>query len=124
MAKAAVLCIGTELTRGEVVNTNGNVLADALTRHGFEVTAVEIVDDDHERIVESLARLGRANAALVVTGGLGPTTDDITTEAAAARGAVQACRCRYSRGGSSYGMCSSASAQMCRAEWVAYSSTT
>jgi nicotinamide-nucleotide amidase len=84
MAKAAVLCIGTELTRGEVVNTNGNVLADALTRHGFEVTAVEIVDDDHERIVESLARLGRANAALVVTGGLGPTTDDITTEAAAA----------------------------------------
>jgi nicotinamide-nucleotide amidase len=77
------LCIGTELTRGEVVNTNGNVLAEALTRHGFEVTAIESVDDHTGRIVESLARLGRAHAALVVTGGLGPTTDDITTAAVA-----------------------------------------
>lgn len=84
MATAAVLCIGTELTRGEVVNTNGNTLADALTRLGFEVTAIEIVDDDAGRIRDSLARLGSAHAALVVTGGLGPTTDDITTAAVAA----------------------------------------
>ncbi|HWA73859.1 MAG TPA: competence/damage-inducible protein A [Polyangiaceae bacterium] len=83
MATAAVLCIGTELTRGEVVNTNGNVLAEALTRHGFEVTAIEIVDDDTARIQEALGRLGKTHSALVVTGGLGPTTDDITTAAAA-----------------------------------------
>jgi nicotinamide-nucleotide amidase len=83
MATAAVLCIGTELTRGEVVNTNGNVLAEALTRHGFEVTTIDSVDDHHGRIVESLTRLGREHAALIVTGGLGPTTDDITTAAVA-----------------------------------------
>lgn len=83
MATAAVLCIGTELTRGEVVNSNGNTLAEALTGHGFEVTAIEVVDDQRGRIVESLTRLGRSHAALVVTGGLGPTTDDITTAAVA-----------------------------------------
>lgn len=83
MARAAILCIGTEVTRGEVVNTNGNVLAEALTALGFEVTAIEAVDDHAGRIQESLSRLGREHAALVVTGGLGPTTDDITTLAVA-----------------------------------------
>lgn len=83
MARAAILCIGTEVTRGEVVNTNGNVLAEALTGIGFEVTAIEAVDDHPERIKASLSRLAAEHAALVVTGGLGPTTDDITTAAVA-----------------------------------------
>jgi nicotinamide-nucleotide amidase len=79
MASAAVLCIGTEITRGEITNTNASFLAELLTRYGFEVTAIESVDDDGPRIEASLERLGRAHAVLVTTGGLGPTTDDITT---------------------------------------------
>lgn len=80
---AAVLCIGTELTRGELTNTNATWLAEQLTRIGLEVTAIDCVDDDRERIEACLRRLGAAHRVLVCTGGLGPTTDDITTECAA-----------------------------------------
>jgi nicotinamide-nucleotide amidase len=80
---AAVLCIGTELTRGELLNSNAVWLAESLTRIGLEVTAVDCVDDDRERIVAYLRRLASEHQVLLCTGGLGPTTDDITTECAA-----------------------------------------
>lgn len=80
---AGVLCIGTELTRGELVNTNATWLAEQLTRLGLEVTSVDCVDDDRGRIEAYLRRLSAEHEVLVCTGGLGPTTDDITTECAA-----------------------------------------
>src|SRR6185436_6701996 len=80
---AAILCIGTELTRGELVNTNATWLADALSGLGFEVTALDSVADDRTSIEQALVRLGSAHEVLVCTGGLGPTTDDLTTECAA-----------------------------------------
>jgi nicotinamide-nucleotide amidase len=80
---AAVLCIGTELTRGELHNSNSTWLAESLTRIGLEVTALDCVDDDRERIEAALRRLAGSSRVLVCTGGLGPTTDDITTECAA-----------------------------------------
>ena len=80
---AAVLCIGTELTRGELVNTNATWLAESLTRIGLEVAAIDCVDDDRTRIEACLRRLGSEHRVLLCTGGLGPTTDDITTECAA-----------------------------------------
>lgn len=80
---AAVLCIGTELTRGELLNSNAQWLAESLTRIGHEVTAVDCVDDDRGRIEACLKRLAAEHQVLVCTGGLGPTTDDITTECAA-----------------------------------------
>jgi nicotinamide-nucleotide amidase len=80
---AAVLCIGTELTRGELINSNATWLAESLTRIGLEVTAVDSVDDNRQRIEAYLRRLSAEHAVLVCTGGLGPTTDDITTECAA-----------------------------------------
>ena len=75
---AAVLSIGTELTRGELVNTNASWLAEELTQLGFEVTAMDTTDDDASRIRSALHRLGREHQVVVCTGGLGPTTDDIT----------------------------------------------
>ncbi len=83
MSTAAVLCIGTELVRGEIVNTNAAWLCEQLTDLGLQVVAVEVVADDRDAIRESLRRLS-VHAALVCTGGLGPTTDDITTECVAA----------------------------------------
>ena len=80
---ATILCIGTELTRGELQNSNATWLAEALTTIGFEVTAIDCVDDDRERIEAALVRLSLASEVVVCTGGLGPTTDDITTECAA-----------------------------------------
>jgi len=80
---AAVLCIGTELTRGEIVNTNASWLAEALTDRGIEVKAIESVADDREIIVATLHRLAAQHLVIVCTGGLGPTTDDITSECVA-----------------------------------------
>lgn len=80
---AVVLSIGTELTRGELVNTNAAFLAAELTALGFEVVEETCVDDDRGRIIATLDRLGRFAALIVCTGGLGPTTDDLTTEAVA-----------------------------------------
>lgn len=80
---AAVLSIGTELTRGELVNTNASWLAEQLTLLGFEVCEVVTIDDHVGRIVETLTRLAERHRVIVATGGLGPTTDDLTTEAAA-----------------------------------------
>lgn len=80
---AAILSIGTELSRGELVNTNGPWIAQQLVAIGFEVFEHAIVDDDRARIIASLERLTRTASIVVCTGGLGPTTDDLTTEAVA-----------------------------------------
>lgn len=86
---AAVLCIGTELTRGELQNSNATWLSEALTTIGFEVFAIDCVDDDRARIEAALTRLSQAHEVVVCTGGLGPTTDDITTECAARLAGVE-----------------------------------
>ncbi|MEO7114103.1 MAG: molybdopterin-binding protein, partial [Polyangiaceae bacterium] len=66
----AVLCIGTELTRGELTNTNASWLCGGLTDLGFEVVEDVVVDDDRGRIVSTLERLGRFAKIIVCTGGL------------------------------------------------------
>lgn len=79
----AILCSGTELTRGELLNTNATWLAERLTDLNFEVGAIDVVDDDRGRIIAALERLGAEHEVIVSTGGLGPTTDDLTTECVA-----------------------------------------
>src|SRR5690606_31069183 len=73
----------TELTRGELVNSNAAWLGEQLTMLGFEVSEHVTVGDDIETIVEVLERLTRKHRVVLSTGGLGPTTDDLTTEAVA-----------------------------------------
>jgi nicotinamide-nucleotide amidase len=80
---AAIVSIGTELTRGELVDTNAAWLSDELTALGLEVVLRLTVDDDGPRIVEALHLAAERARFVVVTGGLGPTTDDLTTLAAA-----------------------------------------
>lgn len=80
---AALLGIGTELTRGDITNTNGSWLAQELTRLGYEVADIDVVDDDPDRIVAALTRLSSLHELVICTGGLGPTTDDLTTACAA-----------------------------------------
>src|SRR5579864_8218781 len=79
----AVLSIGTELTRGEVVNSNGAWLGSELTAVGFEVIEHAVIDDDRSRIALALHRLAPRARVIVCTGGLGPTSDDLTTESVA-----------------------------------------
>lgn len=80
----AVLSIGTELTRGELVNSNAAWLASELTSLGFEVVEHVVVDDHIERILQALSSLSERVRVVVSTGGLGPTSDDVTTSAVAA----------------------------------------
>jgi nicotinamide-nucleotide amidase len=80
---AALLSIGSELLRGEVTDTNATWLAEQLTGLGFEVVAKETVADSQETIAAALKRLADGCSLLVVTGGLGPTPDDVTAAAAA-----------------------------------------
>lgn len=75
---ASVLCVGTELTRGEIENTNATWLVTRLTELGFDVREVAVVPDDVSILKETVLRLGRDAEVLVCTGGLGPTTDDLT----------------------------------------------
>jgi nicotinamide-nucleotide amidase len=80
---AAVACIGTELVRGEIVNTNASWLAERLTAEGVEVAAIETVGDEPSTIRATLRRLGQEHSLIVCTGGLGPTSDDVTTQSVA-----------------------------------------
>lgn len=80
----AILSIGTELTRGEIVNTNAAWLATELTGIGFSVTRVVVIPDTRETIIREVQSLAPHHSAVIVTGGLGPTTDDLTADALAA----------------------------------------
>lgn len=74
----ALLSIGTELTRGEIVDTNSAWLAASLTEEGFEVAAKETIPDDADRIIAAIKRLAESHDVVIATGGLGPTSDDLT----------------------------------------------
>ncbi len=79
---SALLCIGHELTYGRVVNENAKVAGEALKAYGFKLGEVVVVPDDIALIVKALKRLVDEYDFLIVSGGLGPTDDDLTVLAA------------------------------------------
>jgi nicotinamide-nucleotide amidase len=79
----ALMAIGEEVLRGEVVNTNASWLAQQVQALGLPLVAHAVVADEAEAIAASLAYLTQQAKVIVVTGGLGPTHDDITLEALA-----------------------------------------
>jgi nicotinamide-nucleotide amidase len=81
--KLSILSIGDELLSGEVVDTNAAFMADRLFRAGIRVARHLTVPDDEDAIVAALGELAALSDAVVVTGGLGPTPDDLTAAAAA-----------------------------------------
>jgi nicotinamide-nucleotide amidase len=82
--RAEILSVGTELLLGQIVDTNSAYLAGRLAGAGVDCLHMTTVGDNLERAVEAIQRgLGRSEL-LVLTGGLGPTEDDLTREAIAA----------------------------------------
>ncbi len=79
--KTEIINIGTELLIGQVVNTNASWMAEQLNLAGFSVGRITIVPDDHGEILAALGEAGRRAAVVLITGGLGPTRDDITKKA-------------------------------------------
>lgn len=83
MTTASICTIGDEILIGQVVDTNSSHISRALNSLGIKVTRMLSIGDDHDAIVNSLEAELRANNIVIVTGGLGPTKDDITKTALA-----------------------------------------
>ena len=81
--RAEILCVGTELLLGQIIDTNAAYIAGQLSRAGIDVHRKQTAGDNLERIVDCIrGAMSRADV-LLITGGLGPTTDDLTREAIA-----------------------------------------
>jgi nicotinamide-nucleotide amidase len=80
---AAIVTVGTELTSGLRADTNGREIAGRLLQTGYSVGRLTSVPDDETRIADAIADCVASFDLVVVTGGLGPTHDDRTREAAA-----------------------------------------
>ncbi|MBM5799837.1 MAG: competence/damage-inducible protein A, partial [Cyanobacteria bacterium K_DeepCast_35m_m2_023] len=81
---AEVLCIGTELLLGNITNGNARWLAEQLAALGIAHHRQEVVGDNRERLIAAVRQAAGRCRVLMTTGGLGPTPDDLTTEAIAA----------------------------------------
>jgi len=81
-ASAAIVTVGTEITSGLRLDTNTREIALALLGRGYETREAVSLPDDIELVAGELSRLVALYELVVVTGGLGPTHDDITREAA------------------------------------------
>ncbi|QCT03141.1 competence/damage-inducible protein CinA [Paenibacillus algicola] len=81
--KAEIIAVGTELLLGQIVNTNAQFLSRELAGMGIDVYYQTVVGDNLSRLKEAL-QLSSARADIVIlSGGLGPTQDDLTKEAVA-----------------------------------------
>lgn len=81
--RVELVAVGTELLLGDIVNGNAAWLGERLAAAGLDVTHAVVVGDNIQRISDSLSTaLARADA-VIVTGGIGPTQDDLTREAVA-----------------------------------------
>jgi len=78
-----LLIVGNELLAGEIADANAFLMADALTGRGFQVTRISIVGDQEGQIRDALLASCSRAETVIVSGGLGPTSDDLTTVAAA-----------------------------------------
>lgn len=76
--KAKIVAVGTELTIGQVQDTNAHYLARELDAAGVQVVGIEVVPDDREAMRRVFEDSVSRNEITVVTGGLGPTADDFT----------------------------------------------
>lgn len=76
--KVSIINIGDELLIGQVVNTNASTMSQMLIAAGIDVNEVVTIGDDGDAIRESLTRCLKLSDAVLITGGLGPTKDDIT----------------------------------------------
>lgn len=82
--KAEILCVGTEILLGDIVNTNAAYIAKELAQKGINVYNQSVVGDNPKRLEESLTLAFERNDMVIMTGGLGPTYDDMTKETVSA----------------------------------------
>src|SRR5438128_8673044 len=77
---AEIISCGTELLLGHITDTNATYLAQSLTALGIDLYFVSQVGDNLGRIVDTLKRAWERSELIIMTGGLGPTEDDLARE--------------------------------------------
>ena len=78
-----ILSIGSELLLGNIVNTNAQWISEELSTLGLNHFRQSTIGDNSERIIKLIKEISLRSNLLITTGGLGPTPDDLTTEAIA-----------------------------------------
>ncbi|MBE6066402.1 MAG: competence/damage-inducible protein A [Clostridium lundense] len=78
--KAEIIAVGTEILLGDIINTNAQYLSKSLADMGIFVYHQSVVGDNSERLMEELNSSFERSDIVITTGGLGPTTDDLTKE--------------------------------------------
>ena len=81
--KAEIVSVGTEILLGEILDTNAHYLAVRLPPMGIDLYYVSGVGDNLQRLAETIGRAHKRSDLVLITGGLGPTEDDLTREAIA-----------------------------------------
>jgi len=76
--KAAIVTIGDEILIGQIVDTNSSYIAKALDNIGIETHEMVSISDDKTHILQTFTKLQNRVQVVIITGGLGPTKDDIT----------------------------------------------
>lgn len=79
--RISTLSVGDELICGQVMDTNSGTIASLLFAEGLRIQRHLAVGDNEPDIIGALNDLGRVSDAIIVTGGLGPTADDMTSRA-------------------------------------------
>lgn len=80
---AEIICVGTELLLGDILNTNAKFLSQHLAEMGFNLFSQSVVGDNAERLEKQISLSMSRSDIVILTGGLGPTSDDITKETVA-----------------------------------------
>jgi len=81
MIQAGIITIGDEILIGQITDTNSGWIGQQLTERGLDIKLKWSVGDDADEIYEALANVGQKSNLVIVTGGLGPTRDDVTKKA-------------------------------------------
>lgn len=76
--KATIITIGDEILIGQILDTNSRYISRALNTHGIVVAERTSIGDNRQQIVDTLDRALSQSEVVIITGGLGPTKDDIT----------------------------------------------
>lgn len=76
--KASVITIGDELLIGQIIDTNAAFIGQELTRIGVDVMQIKTISDDDDEILKALQEASKGFDLVLITGGLGPTKDDLT----------------------------------------------
>jgi nicotinamide-nucleotide amidase len=81
---AELICVGTELLMGQIVNTNAQYISEHLAQLGVIMYHQVVVGDNFERLSEAFQTAWSRSDVVILSGGLGPTDDDLTKETVAA----------------------------------------